>query len=188
MNIETYIEKRWSPRAFDDKKIDSTILKELFNAGGRAASSYNEQPWRYIVGQKGSKSYEKLFECLNEWNQSWAKTAPVLALGIIKKTFSNNGKVNHHATHDLGAASAHLSMKAFEQDVFVHQMAGILPEKAKEIFTIPDDFEAVTALAIGYIGNKSQLPEDLEKQENGPSERKELKEIVFSTNWEEAAF
>jgi len=188
MNIDTYIEKRWSPRAFDNKKIDSSVLEKIFIAGGRAASSFNEQPWRYIIGQKGSESYEKLFECLIEWNQSWAKTAPVLALGVIKNTFSNNGKINHHASHDLGAASTNLSMKALEQDVFIHQMAGILPEKAKEIFKIPDGYEAVTVLAMGYIGDKNQLAEDLAKQENGPSQRKSLEEIVFSNNWEEAAF
>ena len=188
MTIAKYIDERWSPRAFDSKPISKEILKEIFEASGRAASSFNEQPWRYIIGQKGSESYNKIFECMNEWNQSWAKTAPALAIGVIKNTFSRNNNPNHHAAHDLGAASAHLSMKAFERGVFVHQMAGISPDRAMEIFNIPDGYEVKTILAIGYEGDKNQLPEDLAKQENGPSERKDLKEIIFHENWSEAAF
>ena len=188
MEIEKYIEERWSPRAFDSKPLENDTLKEIFEAGGRAASSFNEQPWTYIIGQKGSKSYNKLFECMNEWNQSWAKTAPVLALGVIKKTFSKNGNPNHHAAHDLGAASATLTMKAFEKNIFIHQMAGILPDKAKEIFNIPEGYEVKTMLAIGYQGDKNQLPEDIAKQENGPSDRKDLNEFVFHEKWDESAF
>jgi len=188
MNIDKYIKERWSPRAFDNKALEKETLKAIFEAAGRAASSYNEQPWRYIIGKKGSESYDKLFECMNEWNQSWAKTAPVLALGVVKNTFSNNGKPNNHAAHDLGAASAHLTMKAFVENVYVHQMAGIFPDKAKEIFNIPDGYEVITMLAIGYEGDKNQLPKDIAKQENGPSSRKNLNEIIFHNKWDESAF
>lgn len=183
MEIEKYINERWSPRAFDDQEIESKILKEVFAAAGRAPSAFNEQPWSFVIGEKNTDSYQKIFDCLGEWNQKWAITAPVLIIAISKKTYSKNGKDNAHAKYDLGAAVAHLSMKAFEHELYVHQMAGFDAEKAREVLEIPENFEAVTAIALGRKGNKEQLPEDIAKTEKGVSKRNDVEEYVFTNSW-----
>ena len=116
----------------------SRTSRSLFEAARWAASSYNEQPWRYIVATKENPGeFERLLSCLVEGNQPWAKEAPVLALGCAALKFAANDKPNAVALHDLGQASAALSVEATARGLFVHQMAGILPDRAHEALSNP---------------------------------------------------
>lgn len=179
------IEKRWSPRAFDPSKtISKEQLLRLLNAARWAASSYNEQPWRFIIGIKGEgDSWDKLFSCLGEFNQQWAKNAPLLMLACGKKNFSKNQKPNHHYAYDVGQAVATLAIQATGDGLYLHQMAGFSPQQAKETFSIPEEFEAITAIAVGYQGKEEELPEKLQEQEEAPRSRKPLEEICYINEW-----
>ena len=59
---------RWSPRSFADRPVDSADLAKVFEAARWAASSYNEQPWRFLVGIRGSETYRKIFDSLMALN------------------------------------------------------------------------------------------------------------------------
>ncbi len=72
--------------------------------------------------------------------------APVLALGCTSLNFVRNGKPNAAAVHDLGLASGSLVLEATSRGLFVHQMIGILPDRARELYLIPDGFRPLTAL------------------------------------------
>lgn len=177
------IEKRWSPRAFADTPISDDDLRQILDAARWAMSSYNEQPWRYVVAKKDDpEAYDRVLACINEFNRKWAGTAPVLMLAFAKSTFSGNGTRNRHARHDVGAASAFLTLQAAKLDLYVHQMAGILPDVIEETFDLPDDVEPVTALALGEIGDPDDLPEDLAQREYAKRSRKPLSEVVFDAS------
>jgi nitroreductase len=179
------IAKRWSPRAFSSKPIDQHTLNTLFEAARWSASSYNEQPWRFIVASKEhNHHYQKMLTVANEWNQKWASLAPVLILTIAKTHFSHNQKPNKHAWYDLGAAVTSLSLEATKHNIFVHQMAGINPDYAKESFGIPEGYEVVSLLAVGYLGQIKDLPEEFHKGETRERTRKALNEIVFYENFD----
>ena len=77
------ISERYSPRVFSEKPISEVELRTLFEAGRWSASSFNRQPWRVIWGIKGSKTYDRIFDLLSEFNQSWAGNAPVLLLNAF---------------------------------------------------------------------------------------------------------
>lgn len=187
-DIIDVLAERWSPRAFADRPVEPKKLRQLFEAARWAASSYNEQPWRYIVATKDDpEGYERLLNCLGEFNQQWAKTAPVLMLGFYKTTFSRNGKNNRCAAHDLGAASAQLTAQATALDLYVHQMAGIEIDVIQETYDVPDDFEPMAALAVGYLGDPDVLPEKLAKRERSERSRRPLDETVFGGDWGEAS-
>ncbi len=178
--IHELLEKRWSPRAFSDEPVAEEKLNQLFEAARWAPSSYNEQPWRFIVArQDEEEAFKKLSQVLNEFNQKWAPSAPVLVLGLTKTTFDIDGRDNPHAEHDLGQAIAHLTFEATRHNLFVHQMAGILPDKARELYDLPDDLKPLTMFAIGYRGEPESLEDDLEEQETSSSSRKELDEIII---------
>src|SRR5436309_1985857 len=101
--IHELLAKRWSPYAFSDRAVSDADLRSLFEAARWAASSYNEQPWRYILATKATPAeFERVLSCLVEGNQAWAKAAPVLAIGCTKLTFAHNNKPNAAAIHDLG--------------------------------------------------------------------------------------
>ncbi len=184
--VPELILKRWSPRAFSEREIAAADLEKLFLAASWAASSYNEQPWRFLVGRKGDETYTKILGALVEFNQSWAKSAPVLVLSAGKKTFSHNGSANAYGLHDTGAATAYFGLAATALGFHTHSMAGFDKELARASFGIPSDYEIGAVTAVGYVGDPSGLPEQLQKNELAPRTRKPLSEIVFS-EWDTAA-
>ncbi len=176
--------ERWSPYGFKDRPVLYSDLRSLFEAARWAASSYNEQPWNYLLATKENpQEFERLLACLVEGNQAWAKTAPVLALGVVSLRFAKNQQDNRAAVHDLGLATANLVMEATSRDLAVHQMIGILPDKARELYQIPEHYEAWTALAIGYQADPAELPEALKARDLAPRQRKPLSEFVFTGKW-----
>ena len=186
--IHALLEKRWSPRSFSGKPVSAEALGSLFEAARWAASCYNEQPWRYIVARKDQPDeYDKLLSCLVEGNQVWAMQAPVLMLAVTKKTFTFNGKPNAHARHDLGLATAGIMLQAAALDLYVHAMGGILPERAAEIYQVPDDFQVATGIALGFLGDLDSLDESMKATELETRVRKPLEEIVFTSSWAEPA-
>ena len=182
--IHELIAKRWSPYGFADRPVSKDDLHSLFEAARWAPSSYNEQPWSCIVATKENpEEFERLVSCLVEGNQAWAKAAPVLALGCTSLYFSRNGKLNAAAIHDLGLAAGNLCLEATARGLFVHQMIGILPDKARELFRIPEGVQPVTALAIGYAPDPNTLPDKLRDRDVAPRSRKSLAEFCFSGEW-----
>ena len=182
--IHSLIGERWSPRAFADRPVEAEKLRGLFEAARWAASSYNGQPWNFIVATKNDpENYQKVLDCFIEFNQGWAKKAPVLAVNVAKLKFEHNGEKNTHAFYDVGQATANLALQAEALGLAVHQMAGILPEKAREIFGIPEGYEAVAGIAIGYPGEVHTLPDHLKERELAPRERKALDSFVFTGKW-----
>lgn len=183
--IHELITHRWSPRAFDSRPVEPEKLRSLFEAARWAASSYNAQPWYFIVGTKDEpENYKRVLDCFVEFNQGWAKSAPVVALSVAGHKMPHDGSTNRHAFHDVGQAAATLALQATALGLQVHQMAGIIPDKAREIFGIPADFEAVAGFAIGYPGDPMTLPEGrLRDNETGPRQRKPASEFVFTGKW-----
>ena len=183
--IHALLADRWSPYAFADRPVPEADLRSVFEAARWAPSSYNEQPWRYIVAtQNDPEQFQRLLSCLVDGNQLWAKAAPVLVLGVASLRFALNAKDNRAAVHDLGLAAGNLLLEATARGLFVHQMIGILPDKARDIYGIPDGFEAWTGLAIGYKADPANLPDPLRERDLASRQRKPLRDFVFSGKWE----
>jgi Nitroreductase family len=173
--INEFLAERWSPYAFQERPVAEADLRSLFEAARWAASSYNEQPWRYLIAtRENPDNFQQLLSCLVEGNQAWAKKAPVLALGIASLRFTRNNEDNRAAIHDLGLATGNLVVEATARGLCVHQMIGILPDKARE---------AWTGMAIGYQGDPMTLPDALKERDMTPRQRKPLDQFVFSGKW-----
>lgn len=182
--IHKFLAERWSPHAFQDRPVSEADLRSLFEAARWSASSHNEQPWRYLVATKENpEQFQQILSCLTEGNQIWAKNAPVLALNIVSLRFTRNNENNPAAVHDLGLASGNLVVEATARGIYVHQMIGILPDKARDLFDIPEGYEAWTGMAIGYLGDPMTLPDYLKERELKPRQRKPLEQFVFSGKW-----
>lgn len=183
--VHGLITERWSPYSFSDRAVALAELRSLFEAARWAPSSYNEQPWSYIVATKDdADGFERLLSCLVEGNQGWAKAAPVLAIGCTRLDFTRNGKPNAAAQHDLGLASANLSFEATARGIAVHQMIGILPDRVRELFAVPENVLPLTALAIGYHNaDATHLAEDVRARDNARRGRKPLAEFLHGGSW-----
>src|SRR3974390_2014662 len=188
-NILPVILHRWSPRSFSDQDVSPADLKTVFEAARWAASSYNEQPWRFLVGTRNSETYNKILSSLGEFNQLWARTASVLILGAARTTFTHNGAPNRVALYDLGAAAATLCYQAAALGLFTHQMAGFDTDLACRLFNVPEEYIFGAAIALGHQGEPDALPnQQMLAQETSPRQRKPLNEFVLSAWGETAAF
>ena len=182
--VQGEITSRWSPYGFSAQPVSSEELCSLFEAARWAASSYNEQPWSYLVAiRDDTQEYNKALSCLSEANQKWANTAPVLGFGVAHLRFSRNGRPNRVALHDLGLASANLCLEAAARNISIHQMAGILADRVREIYEVPKDHEVVSGLAIGYAARPQQLAEPYKQRDLAPRFRKPLAQFVFGGTW-----
>ena len=185
--IHDLLARRWSPRAFSDRPVAPDVLRSLCEAARWAPSSANLQPWSFIVATRDNQQeFARMLDCLVEGNQIWAKQAPVLMVSVAAK-LDRDGDPNPHAWYDVGQAVALLSVQATALGLFVHQMAGILPEKIRELYQIPDSYEPVTGIALGYPGTPEQLPDKLRQRELAPRTRKPINEFVFAGAWGRAS-
>ncbi|MBC7368109.1 MAG: nitroreductase family protein [Undibacterium sp.] len=182
--IHELLAERWSPYAFADRPVSAADLSLLFEAARWAASSYNEQPWTYFIASRENLGeFARLLSCLVPANQAWAKAAPVLVLGVVNLRFSKTHKDNRVAVHDLGLASANLVMEATARGLSVHQMIGILPERARELYHIPEHHEAWTAMAIGFKANVDEMPAEMRERDLAPRQLKATSQFVFTGSW-----
>lgn len=173
---------RWSPRSFSDREVSGEDLRTIFEAVRWAASSFNEQPWRFLVGRRGDATYQKIFQSLGEFNQAWAGSAPVLILDVTRTRFSHNESPNAVALYDLGAAAATLCYQAMHLGIFTHQMGGYDRDVARQLLAIPEEFLPGAVIAMGYLGDPAALlQESMRAQELEPRTRKPLSEIVLSS-------
>ncbi len=181
-DIHPLIKRRWSPRAFSDNIVEKEKLQRIFEAARWAPSSFNQQPWKYIVGVKGSDSYNKIIDTLIEFNRQWAKLAPVLVMVIGKKVDQKN-RPNLTYQYDTGQSVAYLTLQAMHEGLFMHQMGGFKPSKASEYFSIDDEHDPIVVFAIGYIASYDRLPEKYQEIEKAERTRKNFDEFVFENKF-----
>ena len=178
--INPLSKRRWSPRAFADRPVEREKLQSMFEAARWTPSSGNQQPWRFIVGIKPDETWNKIFSCLDDGNQLWAYLPPVLMISCGRKLMNSGEGLNGKYQYDTGQAVAHLTFEATSLGLFVHQMGGFYPEKAVEVFRIPEEYEPLTAIAVGYMGEPELLNGYNYKREFDPRKRRESKDSVFS--------
>ncbi len=170
--VTELIEQRRSRRAYSSKPVEPEKIKSLFEAARWAPSSVNEQPWFYLYATREQPElWNTIFETLSEGNKIWAKEAPLLVVAMYRKNFLRNDRPNGAARFDLGAANAFISLEATNLGLNVHQMGGFEKQKAIELLNIPDTHEPVVIMAIGYLGDIENLPDNLKEREVAPRER-----------------
>lgn len=172
------LKNRWSARAFTNQAVTEETMQQLFEATSWAASSMNEQPWRYIYALRGTPAFDTMVDCLMAGNQPWAKNAAALVLSIAHTTFARDGKPNRHAYYDVGAANTTFSLEALHLDLYIHQMGGFEYAKTVETFNLPAGQEPVVFIALGYLDTPESLPEPYKNRETTPRTRKTLSEFV----------
>ncbi|TVR41256.1 MAG: nitroreductase [Bacteroidia bacterium] len=187
LEIHPVLKKRWSPRAFRDQAVAKDQLQRIFEAARWAPSSHNDQPWRFILGTKGDDTWNKLYECMVDFNRKWAGNAPVLLLAVGKKISDKTGKDNPVFMYDVGQSMAYITFQLEHEGLVAHQMGGFSKDRATELFSIPADHAPLVMMAIGYQDAPDTLPADFAKMEKAPRSRKPIGELVFSGSFGKAA-
>ena len=183
--LHELIRQRRSPIAFSSDPVSEEDLHSLLEAARWAASSYNEQPWRFIVADRhrDPEAFARVLSTLMPANAAWAENAPVLIVAVAKSNYSHNDAPNRHARYDTGAAVAQLSLEATALSLGVHQMGGFDSDKARTVLSIPEGFEPMAVLAIGHPGDPTALNQALQARASAPRQRRPLDELVFDGAW-----
>jgi len=177
--IEPLLQRRWSPRGFASKPVEREILVRLFEAARWAPSSFNEQPWRYVVATQENPEWLQEAQSVLSPGNAWAAKAPVLICSVARLAFAKNAKLNRHSFHDVGAASENLLLQAVALGLFGHQMAGFDVEKARVVFQIPEGYDPVAMMALGYPAELESLTEEQRVNEARPRARRPVEEFIF---------
>lgn len=186
--IDPVFLNRWSPRAFSPEPLDDETVMSVLEAARWAASSNNEQPWRFLIA-RSDEDRQKFLGFLAPANEVWAKNAPLLVLIVSKKTFGRNGKPNRTHQFDAGTCSGYMSLQATMNGLYAHGMAGFDADMARATLGIPTDFEIMAVFAIGKRADDSILSQELREREI-PSGRRSVSESIMEgrfTQKEEAA-
>jgi nitroreductase len=177
------IRSRWSPAIYSPQTVEPQKLLRILEAARWAPSSYNAQPWSFLVARKEEpEEFARMLSCLMPLNVVWAQHVPVLMISVAKLHFDHNGAVNRHALHDTGIATGFLMLQAASLGVLAHGMAGFDPAKARELYAIPESHEAVAAIGLGYPGEEQGASEELRKR-NQHRPRRTLNQFVFAGRW-----
>ena len=177
-DIMPEIKTRWSPRAFSEEKVSREDLLPLFEAARYAPSCFNEQPWRYILAL-ADDDLETMRAILTSDNRLWAGKAPALVLILAHNLFAYNDKDNYWHMFDAGTAWGFLSLEAERRGLITHAMGGFSRKKARESFTIPEEYTVIAVVAIGKMGDKAELPKKFLEKER-PETRNPLEEVFVS--------
>lgn len=180
------IANRWSGRAYDaNKSVTQEQILSMLEAARWAPSCFGDEPWRFIVCNKGkdAAAWEKALDCLVPGNQAWAKDAPVIILICADTLFNHNQKPNRWGAYDTGAAAVSLCLQATSMGLMTHQMGGFDVEKAGKSFKIPEQYQMMSMLAVGYAADVDSLPEELKEREVAPRKRRALSELFYDGVW-----
>lgn len=187
--VHDIIGNRWSGRAYDaSKPVTQLQLISLLEAARWAPSCFGDQPWRFVVCNKAENlaAWQAAFDALVPANQGWAVNAPVLILICADTLFSHNDKPNKWAAYDTGAAAENLSLQATALDMMTHQMGGFDADKARKSFQVPERYQILAMLSVGYAAAADTLTDELKQRELAPRSRKALGELFFDGLWDTA--
>lgn len=176
--ILNLIKDRWSSRAMSSQPLSDQEIRSLFEAARWAPSSYNNQPWRFIIAQRDTPEWNTFLELLYEPNRVWAHRAGILIVVISRTLFFFNDTFSRTHSFDTGAALENLALQGSDMGLVVHGMEGFDYERAKTVLKIPTEYAVEAMFAIGKPAPITVLPEILQSREV-PSDRKPVKDLVY---------
>ncbi|MBN1392746.1 MAG: nitroreductase family protein [Sedimentisphaerales bacterium] len=155
------IRKRYSCRAYLDKRVEEEKLAQIFEAARLAPSAKNMQDWRFVVVRNKEKK-QQTADCTNH-PEVFGKAAVMIAAcsntNYVMRCGQPAGAI------DVAIALEHISLQAAELGLATCWIGSFEPEKVRKILEIPQDVTIIELMALGYPADKMKKParEPLEK-------------------------
>jgi nitroreductase len=186
VEINQIIAERWSPRAFDNsKEVPMEKIIGMCEAARWAPSSSNSQSYRFIICDKfvDDEAYQKALACVNRSNMRWAPSAPVLVIILFENYSESPEKPNYWSKFDAGLAAKNFTLQATDYGLHTRPFGGFDREAIIQNFHIPENFEPIAMVAVGYLGNPEILNERDQASETAERTRKPLNNNFFLSEW-----
>jgi nitroreductase len=162
MDVLEAIRTNRAVRQFADRPVPDDVIREIVNAGRRAQSSKNDQPWHFIV-VRDRDTLKQLSEC-GKYAGHLAGAAFGVAL-IVSPGYD----------FDQGQAATYLQLAAWELGIGSCIASIYEPERARTILGVPSDQQFDTAISFGYPAQPPTAPK--------PGGRKPFDEVVRWERW-----
>jgi len=180
--IHALLRYRWSPRSFAPQAVAPEMLRAIFEAARWAPSSFNEQPWRFLVATRDEPEWlGRLQEYLDPRN-AWARLAPVLVASAYRTYSLKTNECSRVAQRDLGAAEQNMFIQATALGLAFHQLAGFDHERLRRTL-LPPGFEPGTLIAIGHPDDRRAISVTRPPAEASARSRLPLADLVFRDEW-----
>lgn len=146
MDFITLAKERYSVRKFSEKTIEKEKLDLVLKAGQLAPTAANFQPQRILV-INSETALAKLKECTQ-----YHFNAPAALLVCYDKKVSWQRKFDDRNSGyvDASIVTTHMMLEAVDIGLGTTWVMYFDPKKIKEAYDIPDNFEPVALLIMGY--------------------------------------
>lgn len=166
MDVENAILARRSVRSYKDKDVEQKKLEKIMDVVKTAPSANNRQDWKFVI-VRDEETKEKIYGAAHR--QNFVREAPVVIAGITTDPDDIMSCEIPAGIVDLSIALDHLTLKAAEEGLGTCWIGAFNQEEAKEILKIPEEYEIVALMPIGY----PKRPLKKEKKN-----RKNLEEVI----------
>jgi nitroreductase len=170
MNISEAIRLKRAVRKFTPDPIPEDVITAILNAGRRAQSSKNSQPWQFIA-VTDKLILKQLSEC-----GDFAGHIAGAALAVAILTPDPEGKFQ--TMFDAGQAAAYMQLAAWELGVGSCPASIYKPEIARQILKFPDEWHLRIVLSFGYPLQEDKLTAPPKK-----GGRRILDDVVHREKW-----
>lgn len=163
----TLARERYSVRSFKADAVGDEVIKKILTAGQLAPTACNRQPQRILVinSAEGLEKLRKCTEC--HFN------APMAMLVCYDRDDSWKRSYDGKDSGDIDASivTTHMMLEAAALGVGTTWVMYFIPEAVREEFSLPDSYEPVALLVMGY-------PSDEAKPYAGHTAKKSLEDTV----------
>jgi len=142
MQVNEAIRLKRAVRQFKDKPLSKEDELTILNAGRRAQSSKNSQPWQFIA-----ITDRKLLVGLSQCGE-WAGHLAGAALGVAMVHPDPNERFQ--ILFDIGQAAAYMQLAAWEIGVGSCLASIYEPDRARALLGFPADLHLRIAISFGY--------------------------------------
>lgn len=168
MNFLELAKKRYSVRKYEDKRVEAEKLLKILESARIAPTAANFQPQRLLIIQE-KESLEKLKKAGN------VHGAPLAIIVCSDHSTSWKRSLDGKDTADIDASiiTDHMMLEATELGLGTIWICAFDPSIIKKEFNIPENFEPINILGIGYSAAPAESPD---RHDN---KRKPLDSTVF---------
>ncbi|HTU95851.1 MAG TPA: nitroreductase family protein [Solirubrobacteraceae bacterium] len=172
--METWnaIVSRRNVREFADRPIGDEDLDRILEAGRRAPSSRNWQPWEFVVVTDRAQ--------LGELSQVWRGGAHIAhsaaTVVIVLPRFEDDAARLERAAFDAGQASLQMMVAAADLGIGSGHSAVGDQDRARELLGFPEDRVAYIMIDFGYPSGRPLQP--IRRPDRRPFE-----EVVHRGRW-----
>ena len=142
MNVSNAIRLKRAVRKFTDQPLPEEVILAILNAGRRAQSSKNTQPWHFIA-----ITDKTVLKALSECGD-YAGHLAGAALGVA--ILHPDPGEKFQIMFDIGQAAAYMQLAAWELGVGSCLASIYQPDKARQVLGFPADLHLRIALSFGY--------------------------------------